>query len=258
MIYIYKKDLLYWAIFFALLFACSLAVAFLQPAYGSNLEDAVTIDAYDMSSAAYLQEGYADQEMWQKDFDGALGAVEEDIAELDGLRDYLSQEELAKLDNYSPDNFKYIKEVDEFSAMLAEMRENAMAEKQRQIEQQRAREREQTSASSNQNSSSSSSSSNSDSSSSTNGSVPNLMSAGVVNWDGYKFTWYSQKILPGGGLNIPGRHVNGAGFVCDGDGYIVAATAFGRGTTGNSPWGAWKSYDTGVSGNTVDLYTNWG
>lgn len=84
-----------------------------------------------------------------------------------------------------------------------------------------------------------------------------LRSAGVVNWGGYRFTWYSQKTLPGGGLNIPGRHVNGAGFVCDGDGYIVAATAFGRGTTGNSPWGAWKSYDTGVSGNMVDLYCNW-
>lgn len=84
-----------------------------------------------------------------------------------------------------------------------------------------------------------------------------LRSAGVVNWGGYRFTWYSQKTLPGGGLNIPGRHVNGAGFVCDGDGYIVAATAFGRGTTGNSPWGAWKSYDAGVSGNTVDLYCNW-
>lgn len=84
-----------------------------------------------------------------------------------------------------------------------------------------------------------------------------LRSAGVVNWGGYRFTWYSQKTLPGGGLNIPGRHVNGAGFVCDGDGYIVAATAFGRGTTGDSPWGAWKSYDTVVSSNTVDLYCNW-
>ena len=84
-----------------------------------------------------------------------------------------------------------------------------------------------------------------------------LRSAGIVNWGGYTFTWYSQNVLPGGGLDIPGRHVNGAGFVCDGDGYIVAATAMGRGTTGNSPWGAWKSYDTGVSGNVVDLFTNW-
>ena len=85
----------------------------------------------------------------------------------------------------------------------------------------------------------------------------NLQSAGVVHWGGYRFTWYSQRVLPGGGLNIPGRHVNGAGFVCDGDGYIVAATAFGKGVTGSSPWGAWKSYDTGVSGNTVDLYCDW-
>lgn len=240
-----------------LVLACGLGVAFSQAAYGSSLEDAITLNAYNVSSAAYLQEGYADKKTWQVDFDDAIGALEEDIAELDSLRDYLSQEELAKLDNYSPDNFKYIKEIDEFSAMLAEMRENAMAEKQRQIEQQRAREREQASASINQSSSSSSGSSSSSSSSSTSSSVPNLMSAGVVNWGGYRFTWYSQQILPGGGLNIPGRHVNSSGFVCDGDGYIVAATAFGRGTTGNSPWGAWKSYDTGVSGNTVDLYTNW-
>ena len=84
-----------------------------------------------------------------------------------------------------------------------------------------------------------------------------LRSAGIVNWGGYRFTWYSQNVLPGGGLDIPGRHVNSTGFVCDCDGFIVAATAYGRGTTGNSPWGAWKSYDTGVSGNTVDLYTNW-
>ena len=85
----------------------------------------------------------------------------------------------------------------------------------------------------------------------------NLQSAGVVHWGGYRFTWYSQRVLPGSGLNIPGRHVNDIGFVCDGDGYIVAATALGYGTIGNSPWGAWKSYDTGVSGNTVDLYCDW-
>lgn len=91
---------------------------------------------------------------------------------------------------------------------------------------------------------------------SSNGNI-DLRSAGVVDWGGHRFTWYSQNALPGGGLDIPGRHVNSAGFVCDGDGFIVAATAYGRGTTGNSPWGAWKSYDTGVSGNTVDLYTNW-
>ena len=85
----------------------------------------------------------------------------------------------------------------------------------------------------------------------------NLYNAGVVNWGEHRFTWYSQNVLPGGGLDIPGRYVNDAGFVCDGDGYIVASTAYGHGTTGDSPWGAWKSYDTGVSGNTVDLYTNW-
>ena len=35
---------------------------------------------------------------------------------------------------------------------------------------------------------------------------------GVINWSGMKFTWYSQRVLPGKGLNIPGRHVNKDGY----------------------------------------------
>ncbi len=112
-------------------------------------------------------------------------------------------------------------------------------------------------SSSSENASSNTSSSKKPSSNASSGGSYNLRRDGIIHWGGYRFTWYSQRVLPGGGLRIPNRHVNGAGFVCDGDGYIVAATAMGRGTVGNSPWGAWKSYDTGVSGNTVDLYTNW-
>ena len=243
MIYIYKKDLLYWAIFFALLFACSLGIAFLQSAYGSSLEDAVTIDAYDMSSAVYLQEGYADQEMWQKDFDSAIGAAEEDIAELDGLRGYLSQEELAKLDNYSPDNFKYIKEVDEFSATLAEMRENAMAERQRQIEQQRAREREQVSAPNNQSTSSSSSSSSS------------FKSQGVIYQNGIRYTYYSSRVLYH--YRTPEWIAGSDGIYRDSNGYIVVASSdHSQGTVVSTPFGAGKVYDSGCASGTIDIYTN--
>lgn len=35
-----------------------------------------------------------------------------------------------------------------------------------------------------------------------------FMFRGVVYWSGYKFTYYSEKVLPGGGLRIPGRHTN--------------------------------------------------
>lgn len=80
-----------------------------------------------------------------------------------------------------------------------------------------------------------------------------FMSAGVVNWGGYKFTYYSQSVLPGGGLSIPGRHVEG-GFVRDGDGYICVANDRPKGTVLNSPWGACKVYDRGTYGNHIDVY----
>lgn len=80
-------------------------------------------------------------------------------------------------------------------------------------------------------------------------------SAGVVNWGDHKFTYYSQSVLPGGGLNIPGRHVTDAGYVCDADGYIVLAGSAALGTVYETPFGAkGKVYDRGVSGNHLDVY----
>lgn len=79
--------------------------------------------------------------------------------------------------------------------------------------------------------------------------------AGVVNWGGYKFTYYSQSVLPGGGLVIPGRHVSAAGYVSDGDGYIVLAGSAPKGTVYATPFGApGKIYDRGTVGNHLDVY----
>lgn len=79
---------------------------------------------------------------------------------------------------------------------------------------------------------------------------------GVVYWSGYKFTYYSQSVLPGSGLRIPGRHVNDAGFVADGDGYIVLANDAPKGTIIPTPFGCYgKVYDRGTSGNHFDVYT---
>ncbi len=83
-----------------------------------------------------------------------------------------------------------------------------------------------------------------------------LQFQGVIMWGGYKFTYYSQQVLPGGGLRIPGRHVNGSGFVSDGDGYIVLAGSAPMGTVYATPFGApGKIYDRGTSGNHLDVYT---
>lgn len=78
---------------------------------------------------------------------------------------------------------------------------------------------------------------------------------GVVYYNGYKFTYYSQSVLPGSGLNIPGRHVNADGYVADGDGYIVLAGSAEKGTIFATPFGYMgKIYDRGTTGNHLDVY----
>ncbi len=87
-------------------------------------------------------------------------------------------------------------------------------------------------------------------------SVDDLMFMGVINWGGYKFTYYSQSVLPGGGLVIPGRHVSADGFVVDGDGYIALAGDAPKGTVYATPFGrSGKIYDRGTYGNHLDVYT---
>lgn len=80
--------------------------------------------------------------------------------------------------------------------------------------------------------------------------------AGVVYYNGYKFTYYSEKVLPGPGLKIPGRHSDG-NFVRDGDGYIcVASSDLKKGTVVDTPFGAGKVYDTGCPSGTIDIYVS--
>lgn len=86
-------------------------------------------------------------------------------------------------------------------------------------------------------------------------SLQQFMFSGVVNWGGYKFTYYSQSVLPGGGLAIPGRHVNKDGYVADKDGYIVLAGSAPKGTVYETPFGyKGKIYDRGTYGNHLDVY----
>lgn len=86
-------------------------------------------------------------------------------------------------------------------------------------------------------------------------SLSQFMFDGVVYSGGYKFTYYSQSVLPGGGLSIPGRHVNADGFVSDGGGYIVLAGSAPLGTVYDTPFGyKGKIYDRGTYGNHLDVY----
>ena len=86
--------------------------------------------------------------------------------------------------------------------------------------------------------------------------------AGRINWHGCSFTWYSQRVLPGGGLNIPGRHVDKRGFVCDKDGYIVIASTVNmkkKHAVVATPFGKFgKVYDCGAgSSKWRDCYVAW-
>lgn len=89
----------------------------------------------------------------------------------------------------------------------------------------------------------------------------NFQSAGVVYGDdGTRYTWYSQNVLPGGGLtelNENGRYVDENGYVRDGDGYIaVASSDHEQGTVLDTPFGAAKVYDSGCDSGTIDVYTD--
>lgn len=85
-------------------------------------------------------------------------------------------------------------------------------------------------------------------------------SAGVVYDGGTRYTWYSQRVLPGGGLdelNANGRTVNADGFVVDGDGYIaVASCDHAQGEVIETPFGEAKVYDVCGASGTVDVYTD--
>ncbi|QBE47774.1 hypothetical protein [Leucobacter triazinivorans] len=86
-------------------------------------------------------------------------------------------------------------------------------------------------------------------------SLQQFMFTGSVAWGGYRFTYYSQQVLPGPGLRIPGRHVNSDGYVSDGDGFIVLAGSAPKGSVFETPFGyQGKIYDRGTFGNHLDVY----
>ena len=82
---------------------------------------------------------------------------------------------------------------------------------------------------------------------------------GVIYYGDYRWTWYSERVLPGGGLKIPGRHNDENGYICDGDGYIcLASSILSKGTILNTPFGKQgKIYDSGCAVGTVDVYVSW-
>ena len=85
-------------------------------------------------------------------------------------------------------------------------------------------------------------------------------SKGALYYNNHKETYYSERVLPGNSLNIPGRHTAEDGTVRDGDGYICVAAStsyLARGTVVKTSMGPAKVYDSGCASGTIDIYTNW-
>ena len=83
---------------------------------------------------------------------------------------------------------------------------------------------------------------------------------GVVYFNGHKECYYTQTLLPGECLYLPGRHVAEDGTIRDGDGYICVAANLKflpRYTKVMTTLGPGIVYDTGCAYGTVDIYTDW-
>lgn len=81
---------------------------------------------------------------------------------------------------------------------------------------------------------------------------------GVIHWNGWTWTYYSQRVLPGGGLKIPGRHVGPGGYIMDENGRIcLASSTLSKGTIVDTPFGTQGCvYDSGCASNVLDVYTD--
>ena len=91
--------------------------------------------------------------------------------------------------------------------------------------------------------------------------VEEFQNLGIVNYNNECFTYYSEEVLPGEGLDIPGRYTDYDGYVCDEEGYVVLATPdeyeHPRQSTIELPTGRiGKFYDFCPEGS-IDVYVNW-
>lgn len=244
-----------------------------------------SLSQYDQEKLNQLQEVKAGIETQEE----ALKARQDELLTLQERLETQEASLSAKAEETSTDLAKFqeqLKALREEEARKAAEKEAAEREAAAKAEAEKeAAKKEETSNSTNtkpstgtSNSSSSNSSSNGSSSSSSNsttgsgsssetsGSVFNYPTSGgvltpekgVVYFNGHRETYYSQKVLPGGGLNIPGRYVAADGTIRDKDGYIcVASSDLAWGTLVETSLGMGKVYDSGCASGTIDIYTNW-
>lgn len=219
------------------------------------------ISDYDRQKLLQLQEvkaGIEAQETSLKEKQAALLELQEKLESQEA-------ELTAKAEETSTDLAKFKKQLE---ALRAEEARKAAEEAAKQAAAANKNNQNNNNASTNTSGSGSSSSGGSTSSggSSSSGGGYNYPTSGgaltpekgVVYYNGHRETYYSQKVLPGGGLNIPGRHVAADGTIRDANGYIcVASSDLPWGSLVETSLGMGKVYDTGCASGTIDIYTDW-
>ena len=214
-----------------------------EPAIPIEQVSDTVVENYEFPCPPWMEEGYPDLQTYWNDltskrssFEGISAKMQEEFA------GYFSEEDIAAMDNLEVKltNCTSIQKIGEYEAELNNIVNAAKEARDAEIAAQQAATH-------------SSSGSYSSGSGNYSGSYYQFLRDGIVYSGGKKFSYYSQRVLPGGGLNIPGRHVDG-GFVRDGNGYICVANDAPIGTVISTPWGDAKVYDRGTSGNHYDVY----
>ena len=212
--------------------------------------------AYNMSIAGseFLQEGYVDKKQWQSEYDAQTAELETVHSELLELRDYLSEDNQAIVDNFNLDSFKYINELEETNKQFVAMRDEALAAKEKKLEEERQRreaqeklerQQQQQQQRFNQTAQQQSYSGNSSS----------FKSQGVIYQNGTRYTYYSSNVLYH--YRTPEWTAGRDGIYRDSSGYIVVASNdYAQGAVVSTPFGAGKVYDSGCASGTIDIYTN--
>lgn len=193
-----------------------------------------TLVAYSLTAegSEYLQEGYVEKAAWQAEFEAQSQETQQIHAELLDLRDYLSEENAAKVDNFSIDNFNYIEELQNVKGEFTSMRNEALAAKERQLEYQRQQQ-----------------------SHNSNGSGL-TKSSGVNYYNGRKETYYSSRVLYH--YRTSEWTVDSEGFYRTSEGYyVVAASDMAQGTVFQGSKGVCQVLDSGCQANITDYYVNW-
>ena len=213
-----------------------------------------TMKAYNVSleGREYLQEGYVDKTSWQADFDSYAQEAIMLNDELVGLLDYLPEESATKLNNFDIANFNYIGDIKSYIDEMAVVRDDAMTQKQKDLEslaakQKKIQDQQRYSAASGI------------SYNVSNGS--GLTRSGGVNYYNNRKETYYNLDMSGVVSNAQAMGIQGNYWVRDdgvkmyGD-YVIVASQDSKGSIINTSLGQGIVLDYCPAG-TVDIATNW-